>query len=60
MTTAAREGSHKLKGRFGEESWKVALEPGCRTICPCAAFRMGALWDNSKHPRLIPVTGLDS
>lgn len=31
MTTAARESSHRLKGRFGKESWKVALEPGRRT-----------------------------
>ncbi len=30
MRAAARESSHKLKGSFGEASWKVALEPGCR------------------------------
>lgn len=31
MITAARESRHKLKGSFGEETWKVALEPGRRT-----------------------------
>ena len=31
MTAAARENGYKLKSRFGEESWKVALEPECRT-----------------------------
>ncbi len=43
MLTAARESSHQLRGSFGEVSWKVALEPGCRTY--------------SKHPRPIPVNG---
>lgn len=27
--SAARENGCKLKSRFGEESWKVALEPEC-------------------------------
>ncbi len=31
MPTAARESRYKLKGSFGEETWKVALEPGRRT-----------------------------
>lgn len=29
MRNAARESRHMLKGSFGEESWKVALEPEC-------------------------------
>lgn len=29
--SAVRENGHLLRGRFGEELWKVALEPECRT-----------------------------
>lgn len=37
--SAVRENGHLLRDRFGEELWKVALEPECRTQpIPDAAY----------------------
>ena len=44
--SAVRENGRSLRGRFGEELWKVALEPECRTVL-C----------RSKRSRPIPVSG---
>lgn len=41
MSAAAREGSHMLRGSFGEASWKVALEPGCPTAACVDFLRSG-------------------
>ncbi len=44
---AVRENGHSLRGRFGEELWKVALELECRTLfmpnAACTAVSIPAL-----------------
>ena len=47
MVTAARDRDRMLEDPFGEEPWKVALEPGC----PRAKSQ------SDKHSRFIPVNG---
>ena len=44
--TAAREKSRMLRGSFGEEPWKVALEPGCPGMkCQVSAHALSPLKD---------------
>ena len=44
--TAAREKDRMLEDPFGEEPWKVALEPGClRTICYISIHALSPLKD---------------
>ena len=44
--TAAREKDRMLEGSFGEDAWKVALEPGCpRTRCYISIHALSPLTD---------------
>ena len=44
--TAAREKDRMLEDPFGEESWKVALEPGClKAKCQISIHALSPLTD---------------
>ena len=53
--SAVRENGPMLKDRFGEVSWKVALEPECRMMRPRIVVSVHALSPLAdKIPARIP------